>query len=79
MTKKKKSPKQAPEIPMASNPDIKISTGIKMKYLSEKQNDYGTNHMFQVLDESHLKELFESEDMKKKPIWKYNGKYYLKI
>ena len=39
MTKKKKSPKQQPseEIQMA-NPDIKIITGIKLKYLSEKQN-----------------------------------------
>ena len=55
MTKKKKSPKQQPEIQMASNPDIKVITGIKLKYLSEKQNDYGCNHMFQVLDESPLK------------------------
>ena len=41
MTKKKKSPKQQPseEIQMASNSDIKIITGIKLKYLSEKQND----------------------------------------
>ena len=65
MAKKKKSPKQAPEIPMVSNPDIKVITGIKVKYLSGKQNDYGTNHMFQVLDESLLKELIELEDMKK--------------
>ena len=55
MAKKKKSPKQAPEIQMASNPDIKVITGTKLKYLSEKQNDYGTNHMFQVLGESTLK------------------------
>ena len=68
MTKnnKKKSPKQQPteDIQMASNPDIKVITGIQLKYLSEKQNDYGTNHMFQVLDESTLKELIELEDMK---------------
>ena len=50
---------------MASNPGIKVITGIKLKYLSEKQNDYGCNHMFQVLDESPLKELIELEDMKK--------------
>ena len=56
MTKKKKSPKQPyEEIQMASNPDIKVITGIKVKYLSEKQNDYGCNHMFQVLDETPLK------------------------
>ena len=67
MAKKKKSPKQPSEyIQMASNPDIKVNNGIKLKYLSEKQNDYGTNHMFQVLGESTLKELIElEEDMKK--------------
>ena len=64
MAKKKKSPKQAPEIPMASNPDIKVITGIKLKYLSEKINEHGTNHMFQPFDESPLKELIELEDMK---------------
>ena len=80
MTKKKKSPKQQPseEIQMASNPDIKVITGIKLKYLSEKINEYGSNRMFQLLDESPLKELIELEDMKK-PIWEYSGKYYLKI
>ena len=36
MTKKKKSPNQQPEIQMASNPDIKVITGIKLKNLSEK-------------------------------------------
>ena len=79
MTKKKKSPKQQPseEIQMA-NPDIKIITGIKLKYLSEKQNEHGTNHFFAVLDESPLKELIELDDMKK-PIWEYSGKYYLEI
>ena len=36
MTKKKKSTKQpSEEIQMASNPDIMIITGIKMKYLSQ--------------------------------------------
>ena len=64
---------------MASNTDIKINTGIKLKYLSEKQNDRGTNHFFAVLDETTLKEVIELEDMQK-PIWGYNGKkYYLKI
>ena len=53
MTKNEKSPKQAPEIQMASNPDIKVITGNYLKYLPGKQNDYGCNHMFQVLDESH--------------------------
>ena len=63
MTTKKKSPKQpSEEIQMASNPDIKVITGIKLKYLSEKQNEYGTNHFFAVLDESPLKELIELEE-----------------
>ena len=44
---------------MASNPDIKVITGIKLKYLSEKINEFGSNHMFRVLDESLLKELIE--------------------
>ena len=62
--KKKKSTQQPPEIQVASNTDIKIITGIKLKYLSEKINEYGTNHMFQVLDETPLKELTGLEDMK---------------
>ena len=64
---------------MASNTDIKIITGVKLKYLSEKINEYGTNHMFQVLDESTLKEFIELEEDMKKTIWEYNEKYYLKI
>ena len=57
VAKKKKSPKQQPseEIQMASNSDIKLFIGIELKYLSEKINEYGTNHMFQVLDELPLK------------------------
>ena len=70
MTKKKKSPKQQPsEIQMASNSDIKIITGIKLKYLSEKQNEYGTNHFFAVLDDTPLKELIELGKGMKMPIW----------
>ena len=56
---KKKSTQQPPEIQMASNTGIKIITGIKLKYQSGKINEYGTNHMFQVLDETPLKELIE--------------------
>ena len=54
MTKKKKSPKQHPseEIQMASNGAIKIITGIKLQYLSEKVNEHGTNHFFAVLGET---------------------------
>ena len=63
---------------MANSTDIKIITGIKLKYLSEKINEYGTNHFFAVLDETILKELIEVKDMKMF-IWEYIGKYYLKI
>ena len=79
MTKKKQSPTQPSEEIQVANPDIKIITGIRVKYLSEKQNGYGCNHMFQVLDESPLKELVQLEEDMKKNIWGYNGKYYLGI
>ena len=48
-----------------ANPDIKIIIVIKVKYLSEKQNDYGCNHMFQILDETPLYELIELEEYMK--------------
>ena len=64
LTKKKKTTQQPPEIQMASNTDIKVITGIKLKYLSEKINEYGTNHMFQVLDATPLQELIELKYMK---------------
>ena len=48
MTKKKKSPKQqqqpTEEIQMADNKDIMIITGVKVKYLSLKEKEYGHNH-----------------------------------
>ena len=66
MTKKKKSTQQPPEIQMESNTDIKAITGIKLKHLSEKVNEYGTNHMFQGLGETPLQELIElGKDLKK--------------
>ena len=56
---KKKSPKQQPtEIPMANN-DRMVITGIKMKYLSLKENAYGHNHFFNVLDIAPLQQLIE--------------------
>ena len=67
MTKKKKSPKQQPEIQMADNKDIMIITGTKM------------THFFNVLDESPLKELLELRKSLKIPIWDYNDKLYLNI
>jgi hypothetical protein len=57
-------------------------TGIKLKYLSEKKNDYGTNHFFELLDKKPLKELIklqEKDNELKIPVWEYNSKYYLKI
>ena len=81
MTNKKKSPKQQPteDIQMASNPDTKIITGIKMKYLSLKENEYGHNHCFNVVDITPLQELIELRKSLKMPIWDYNDKFYLKI
>ena len=81
MTKKKKSPKQQPteDIPMADNKDIMVITGIKMKYLSLKENEYGSNHFFNVLDITPLQDLIELRKSLKMPIWGYNDKFYLKI
>ena len=66
---KKKSPTQQPtEIPMANN-DIMAITGIKMKYLSLKENEYGHNHFFDVLDITPLQQLIELRKSLKMPIW----------
>ena len=80
MTKKKKSPKQQPqpteEIQMADE-DIMIITGVKVKYLSLKENEYGHNHFFNVIDITPLQQLIELRNSLKMPIWAYNGKLYL--
>ena len=56
---KKKSPTQQPtEIPMADK-DIMVITGVKMKYLSLKENEYGHNHFFNVIDITPLQQLIE--------------------
>ena len=55
-------------------------TGIKLKYLSEKKNEYGTNHFFELLDVKPLKDLIKLTDKDKDmkiPFWEYNNKYYL--
>ena len=58
MTRNKKNPKQLPtEITMADN--TMTITGIKMKYLSLKENEYGHNHFFNVLDIFPLQQLIE--------------------
>ena len=75
---KKKSPKQQPtEIPMANN-DIMVITGIEMKYLSLKENEYVHNHFFNVLDLTPLQDLIELRKSLM-PVWDYNDKFYLKI
>ena len=79
MTKKKQTPKQQPtEIEMADN-NVMVITGIKMKYLSLKENEYGHNHFFNVLDITPLQQLIEQRNNLKMPLWNYNDKLYLKI
>ena len=77
MTKKKKSPKQQPteEIQMADK-DIMIIIGVKVKYLSLNENEYGHNHFFNVLDITPLQQLIELPKSLKMPIWDYNDKFY---
>ena len=75
--KKKKSPKQPTEIPMANN-DTMVITGIKMKYLPLKENEYGHNHFFNVLDITPLQDLIELRKSLKMQIWDSNDKFYLK-
>ena len=76
MTRNKKQNKE--NMPNNKNKEIKQIKELKVKYLSLKESEYGRNHVFAVVDETPLKELLEMTDMKK-PIWEYNGKYYLKI
>ena len=61
-----------------STKEVKQIREIKLTYLSEKENEYGINHFFQVLDITPLQELIELRHMKI-PIWEYNNKFYLKI
>ena len=81
MTKKKKSPKQqqqpTEEIHMASNSDIMIITGVKVKYLFLKENEYGHNHFFNVLGITPLQDLIELRKSLKMPLRDCNGKFYL--
>ena len=44
---------------MAENKDIMVITGVKVKYLSLKENEYGHNHFFNVLDITPLQDLIE--------------------
>ena len=81
MTNKKRSPKQQPteDIPMADNKDVMVITGVKMKYLSLKENEYGHNHFFNVLDITPLQQLVELRKPLKMPIRGFNDKLYLEI
>ena len=64
---------------MASNPDIIFITGIKMKYLSLKENEYGHNHFFNALGITPLQDLIGLRKPLKITIWGYNDDFYLKI
>ena len=66
---RKKSPKQQPteEIQVADK-DTMVIIGIKMKYLSLKENGYGHNHFFNVLDITPLQQLIELRKSFKMPI-----------
>ena len=81
MTKKRKSPKQQPteDIQMAGNSAIMVITGIKMEHLFPKENEYGHNHFFNVLDITLLQHLIELRKSLNIPIWDYNDKFYLEI
>ena len=78
MTRNKKHQQNKENMPNNKNTEIKQIKELKVKYLSLKENQYGNNHMFAVVDETPLKESLEMTDMKM-PIWEYNEKYYLKI
>jgi len=78
MTRNKKQQQNKETMPNIKDKEVKQIKGLKVKYLSLKENQYGDNHMFAIIDEKPLKELIELTDMKM-PIWEYNDKYYLKI
>ena len=64
---------------MADNKDITAMTGTKMKYLSLKENEYGHNHFFNVIDITPLQQLIDLRKSLKMQIWGYNDKFYLGI
>ena len=74
--KKKKSPKQQPteDIPVADSKDITVITGVKVKYLSLRENEYGHKHS-NVLDITPLQQLIELRKSLKMPICDYNDKF----
>ena len=64
---------------MAANSDIMIITGIKMKCLSLKGNEYGHNHFLSALGITPLQDLVELRKSLNMQIWGYNDKFYLGI
>ena len=74
MTKnEKKSPKQqqpTEEIQMADK-DIMIITGVKVKYLFLKVNEYGHNNFVNVIDITPLQQLIELRNSPNMPIWDF--------
>ena len=59
--------------------DIMVITGVKVKYLSLKGNEYGHNHFFNVIGITPLQELIELRKTLEMPLWGYNDKFYLEI
>ena len=50
-----------------------------MKYISLRENEYGSNHFFNVLDITLLQDLIELRKALKMHIWDFNDKLYLEI
>ena len=55
-------------------------SGIKLKLLRAKKNEYGEHNLFQVLDEKQLHDIYKlAEECLKIQIWNYNDKCYLRV
>ena len=80
---KTKSDNRTVEIKMGDKLDIQtymIMSGIKLKMLYAKNNDYGTNQLSQILDENQLEHICKlAEESLKMPVWKCNEKCYITI
>ena len=76
-----KSDNRVVEIKMDDKLDIQANTiisRIKLKSLSTEK-DYGTNQLFQALDEKQLGYILKlAEENLKMPVWRYNDKCYPK-
>ena len=75
MTRNKKHQQIASQsMPNNKDKEVKQIKDLKVKYLTLKENQYGTNHFFAIIDETPLKEMIElgeTMDMKM-PFWEYN-------